>query len=124
MKKTTATIIIIFVIFLLLLTAAVVSPYIKAEYLTARYGDQFEGLEKQTNMLDGATYFKVLSYSEAQAKVFYVSDSGDVITFAKNQEGQWTIQNWYTVWSNTGSADSFYWPYYRGIALITAWSFL
>lgn len=113
MKKTTVTIIVIFVIFLLLLTVAVVSPYIKAEYLTARYGDQFEGLEKQTNMLDGATYFKVLSYSETEAKVFYVSDTGDVITFAKNQNGQWTMRDWNTVWSESGSADSLFWPYYR-----------
>ena len=88
-------------------------PYIKAEYFTLKYGKQFEGLEEQTNMLSNSRYYKVLSYSKSRAKVFYVSNTGDVITFEKNSQGVWQIKDWYTVWSHYGSADNFYWPYYR-----------
>lgn len=89
------------------------SPYLKAEYLTYRYSKEFVGLEQQTNMLNASRYFKVLTYSKKEAKVFYVSDTGDLITFFKNEEGNWEIKEWRTVWSKTGSADEFYWPYYR-----------
>lgn len=80
--------------------------------LTLKYGKQFEGLEEQTNMLSNSRYYKVLSYSKSKAKVFYVSDTGDVITFIKAKD-VWEIEEWKTVWSKSGSADSFYWPYYR-----------
>lgn len=88
-------------------------PYLNAEYLTARFGSQFDGLEQDTRMLDPAKYHKVMSYSEDYAKVYYISDySRDLILFEK-ADGQWEINEWRTVWSKTGSADEFYWPYYR-----------
>ena len=106
----TATIVIFVLVILALL---IVSPYIKSEYLTFKYGHEFNGLELQTNMLDSYKYFKVLEYSEQEAIVFYVSDTGDVITFSKENSEQWSMQEWRTIWSNSGSADSFFWPYYR-----------
>lgn len=87
-------------------------PYIKAEYLTARYGDEFAGQEQQTRMLNPAKYYKVIDYSPTQASVFYVSDTGDVITFDKTEDG-WQMTDWETIWATTGSSDEFYWPYYR-----------
>ena len=110
MKTIKKPIIILTIVFLLLLI--IFSPYIKAKYLTLKYGKQFEGLEEQTNMLSNSRYYKVLSYSKSKAKVFYVSDTGDVITFIKAKD-VWEIEEWKTVWSKSGSADSFYWPYYR-----------
>ena len=87
-------------------------PYIKAEYLTARYGDEFAGQEQQTRMLSPAKYYKVIDYSPTQASVFYVSDTGDVITFEKTED-EWKMTDWETIWATTGSSDEFYWPYYR-----------
>lgn len=100
------------VVFLVILLI-VFFPYLKAEYLTARFGNQFYGLEQDTRMLDPAKYYKVISYSENYAKVYYVSDySRDLILFEK-ENGQWVRYEWRTVWSKTGSADEFFWPYYR-----------
>lgn len=89
-------------------------PYLKAEFLTYRYGSEFAGLETQTNMLH-SSYYKVLNYSERKADVFYVSvsDTGDLITFIKDENGDWIIETWKTIWSTSGSADGFIWPYYR-----------
>lgn len=100
-------------IVILLCLLIIFFPYLKAEYLTARFGSQFYGLEQETKMLDPAKYYKVISYSENYAKVYYISDySRDLILF-KKEDGQWNRIEWRTIWSKTGSADEFYWPYYR-----------
>ena len=89
-------------------------PYLKAEYLTMRYGDEFIGLEQQTGMLNSPTYHKVVEYSDTQATVCYVESGtcGNIITFQK-KNNSWNLLTWKTVWSHYGSADEFYWPYYR-----------
>ncbi len=87
--------------------------YIKAEYLTFKYGDEFLGLESQTNMLNDSRYYRVIDYWGDEATVFYVSDSGDIIRFVKNDKDEWELQEWKTIWSKTGSASEFHWPYYR-----------
>ena len=92
---------------------ALLFPYMKAEVLTAKHGEEFNGLQKQTNMLSDARYLRVLSYSHNIAKVFYVSDSGDLLTFEKDGEGNWKYFEWRTIWSESGSASGFLWPYYR-----------
>ncbi len=100
-------------IVILLCLLIIFFPYLKAEYLTARFGSQFYGLEQETKMLDPAKYHKVLSYSDSFAKVYYISDySKDLILFEK-EDGKWNRIEWRTVWSKTGSADEFFWPYYR-----------
>ncbi len=88
-------------------------PYVKAEYLTARYGETFVGLEHETGMLQDSKYCKVIEYSDGHAKVFYVSDSGDLLHFVKDKNGEWHLDYWETVWATHGSADGFMWPYYR-----------
>lgn len=104
--------IIVIAIFLLLL---LITPYIRVEILTYRHGSDFETLYKLTNMIDEIEYLKVMEYSEASASVFYVSKnstSGNLLQFERQDE-QWLLDSWETVWSKTGSADSFIWPYYR-----------
>ena len=88
-------------------------PYVKSGILTVQYGEEFEGLQKQTNMLSDSDYLRVISYSDNMAEVFYVSNSGDLLTFEKDEEGNWKYIKWKTVWSNSGSASEFMWPYYR-----------
>ena len=111
MRKTSKRILILIVctVFLLVLFF----PYIKAEILTLKYGNEFYDLQKQTNILTDAEYYKVISYSKDTAKVFYVSDSGDLLTFKKNDDGCWELSGWKTIWSTSGSASEFMWPYYR-----------
>lgn len=90
-----------------------VYPYAKAEYLTLRFGDDFAEQEQQTHMLDPADFHKVIEYSDTRAVVLYVSStSKNEITFVKDSNGLWKIDVWKTIWSKTGSADEFYWPYY------------
>ena len=88
-------------------------PYIKAELLTFKYGNEFENMELQTNMLTKSEYYKVISYCNETAEVFYVSGSGDLLTFKKDKSGNWKLSEWKTIWSDSGSADGFMWPYYH-----------
>lgn len=111
MKPFQKRIIAILIVFVLLLV--IFFPYLKAEVLTFQHGSEFYGLEQQTKMLAEARYYKVLSYTEDTATVFYVSDTGDLITFRRDSHGNWQYTDWVTIWSNTGSADGFYWPYYH-----------
>ncbi len=104
----------IFVLILIIVLIALFSPYARVEYLTLRYGESFEGLEQQTHMLNPADFHKVIEYSDTHAVVLYVSStSKNEITFIKDSNGLWKIEVWKTIWSKTGSADEFYWPYYR-----------
>jgi hypothetical protein len=87
---------------------------IKCENLTSQYGKEFEGLEESTNMLKESETVKVLNYSNMTARVYYKDrEGGDILRFIK-QDGKWVLDKWEkTVWSRTGSADGFMWPYIR-----------
>ena len=87
---------------------------IKCEKLTSLYGKEFIGLDKQTNMLNGASTIKVLNYSDNSARVYYKDKSGGDILLFEKKNGKWEYTVWEkTVWSKTGSADDFMWPYIR-----------
>ena len=112
-KKKISMVIILIILILFIMLIAV--PYAKAEVLTYKYGDQFQELYKQTNIIADIEYLKVIEYSDKLAKVCYISkdhQSSNVITF-KQQDETWVIDSWVTIWSKTGSADGFVWPYYR-----------
>lgn len=87
---------------------------VKCEINTYLHGSQFVGEYEQTNMIGGNPKTKVLKYSEEYAEIYYVNDEGgDIITFEKINE-KWIMKEWKdTVWSATGSADGFMWPYGR-----------
>lgn len=90
------------------------SPYLKAEILTLRFGKTFKHEYLQTNMIDSIQYFKVLDKKKDTAKVLYITSkhaSANIVYF-KYLDGKWCMTNWVTVWSKSGSADSFIWPYY------------
>ena len=86
-------------------------PFIKHKILTTEYGFEFIGLQKMTNMLDDVKYLKVLHYSNENASIYYYdSDGGNILEFAK-QDNKWKMIKWNTIWSRSGSADDFIWPY-------------
>ena len=99
-------------LFLLIWSASI----LKCEFLTYRYGYQFETIYRENTMMGDIDYLKVLSYSNSTARVYYVSKNraaGDILVFSK-QNGEWKYDYWdWTVWSKTGSADNFVWPYIR-----------
>ena len=88
-------------------------PYLKAEYLTAKYGSQFEGEYVQTHMLDYADYCKVLDCDGSHARVVYIEKGvcTNVLEFDYNGSS-WVMSRWDTIWSSSGSADRLMWPLY------------
>ncbi len=78
MKKSIIVIILCTLAFLALLL--IFSPYIKAEILTLKYGQQFEKEYNQTNMIDGIEYMKVIEYSDTYAEVFTLQKITELVT--------------------------------------------
>ena len=88
-------------------------PYVRNEILTLRFGDEFTGFLSSDVQYD-IQYFKVLDYSEDSARIYCVtySSTGEVLHLSKIGK-TWELQKngWETIWSDTGSADGFIWPY-------------
>lgn len=111
MKNLKITVIVITICILIILTVS----YIKVEILTWKHGPEFKNAYILNNLTDEIDYFKVMDYSETSAQVYYVTkarSSGDLFRFAR-KDGHWVLEKWETIWSRTGSADDFIWPYYR-----------
>lgn len=91
-----------------------IGSFIRCEILTAKYGQKFSELYELTNMIDKIDYLKVIEYSGDSACVYYVTkySFGNMITFV-NHDNNWDMANWETIWSKSGSADGFIWPYIR-----------
>ena len=87
------------------------------EFLTARHLAEFD---LQISVLsdwfpgwqDGTFRFKVLQYTAGAEAVIYAysSEIGLTLNF-RWQNGAWQYQSWDALWSQTGSADQFIWPY-------------
>ena len=90
------------------------------EYLTLRYGYQFEDLYEENTMFGELMRFKVLTYNNDYAEVYYVTgtekydtEGGDVVSFRK-EKGKWISDGYpHTIWSKHGNADEYIWPYGR-----------
>lgn len=107
---------IILLVIVLVLLIVLSFPYIKAGYLTVKYGDEFANGYEQTGMIDDIEYFRVIEYNDKEAVVCYiVKNHGALVKiwFEQNEDGVWQEIKWDCVWSKTGSADNFCWPYYR-----------
>ncbi|MBE7021178.1 MAG: hypothetical protein E7411_07080 [Ruminococcaceae bacterium] len=106
----------IFILFVLILFIAFWGlSILKCEILTYLYGEQFAQMYREYTMIDDIDYFKVLNYSKDSARVYYVGlerSSGSVLRFCK-ENGNWRNRGWNVIWSTSGSADGFMWPYIR-----------
>ena len=89
---------------------------LRCELQTYRYGEAFSEAYKANTMIGEQRYWKVLSYSDEKARVYFVEKDnsfGNILSFEKDETG-WTYAGWdATVWSKTGSASEFVWPYIR-----------
>lgn len=106
---------IIFIAIILISIIFLTFPYMKAEYYTLKYGDVFEELYTQTTWIKGIEYFKVVEYSPSEATVLYIEKDHVTcfeVIFIQNN-GNWELEKMDCIWSTSGSADGFYWPYYR-----------
>lgn len=109
-----------------------VGSIIHTEMLTHRHGYIFERLHYECPRVHNAVGYieslKVLSFSETTARVYFViventgrmggAEIGDriggsILAFS-NEDGQWVLAEMErAVWSRTGSADGFVWPFIR-----------
>ncbi len=112
MKKSLIFILIIFLIVFVFWGI----PMLKYEYLTARYGNEFDlgQVTEEHSMLDTVGWFKILSYNDEIAEIYCIDkyfSIGNILTF-KKVLGEWKYDSWDTLWSARGNADNTVWPYF------------
>lgn len=116
LKNKTALIVGIVIFVVALLFFSIAFPYMKAEYLTMKYGKQFNELYSLNGWIDEIEFFKVIDYSENEAKVYYVEK--DRLTtnyfyfYRENELSEWKLKTWHVIYAQYGSADDIAWPYY------------
>lgn len=88
------------------------------EYNTYRYGEYFKNIK--IHDIKGERYLKdekvkVLKYRSDSAEIYAVWDDkvGNVYYFKRDNGNNWVFERYDTVWSKSGSADKFIFPYIR-----------
>ncbi len=101
---------------LLLMIMFWIASIVKCEIVTNKHGGEFDTIYKENTMMGEIDYLKILIYSNESSLVYYVSkdrSGGDILIFTKKDK-KWVYEGWErTVWSKSGSADGFIWPYIR-----------
>lgn len=99
--------------FLIVLLLVILIPYAVVEFQTALHGEEVKNGYEQTSMIDGDNYYKVFQYTDDACQVLYSSTENiNICRFVKNENDEWILDSWSTVYSKTGSADSFTFPFY------------
>ena len=91
---------------------------VHCEILTARYADESMYAACDEHGMVDAQSIKVLDYRRYSYCKIYVraEDSGHIFILTYNFDGEasgWEAALWDAVWSASGSADGFVWPYIR-----------
>lgn len=117
MKKLKISVLVLIAAFILFWTCSIAV----CEYNTYQYGAIFRSIKIYD--IGGERYLehcniKVINYSKDFAKVYAVMENtqnkvGLIYHFVKNESGDWMFDCYHTVYSKTGSADGFVWPYIR-----------
>lgn len=103
---------------LIILVVLILFPYIKVEVHTLLFGGQFRNLYNTSGWIEKVRYFKVMEYNNSYADVLYVSASenaGSKATFLyhfQKENDQWELESWECLWSRSGNAEKFFYPYY------------
>lgn len=87
------------------------SSLLICEINTYKHSEEFRNIG---NIEDQNGNIKVLNYTDNFARVYWTSEyNGNIFTYKKHNN-KWIFENWEkTVWSSSGSADGFVWPYIR-----------
>ena len=95
---------------------------IKINIQTLIYGSEFFVPEEEIFWIGENGNLKVIEYTQHYAKIYYISDHGGFIINFSNIENLWNYDGWSVVWSTTGNANGFIWPYFQhsegGVGLI------
>lgn len=103
----------VLLIVIIIIMLVVVFPYVVVEVNTVIWGDEFREEYKQTGMIRDIRYYKVFYVLDENAKIYYVDqDTGTFVYFVKEGE-RWKMQEYETVWSESGSASGITFPFYR-----------
>lgn len=87
------------------------------EYDSWRYGGQFR--QVMVHDISGKRYLeneslKVLRYGETEAEVYAVDGYTGCLYWFERTPGQaWSYVDWDVVWSTSGTADRYVFPYFR-----------
>jgi len=88
---------------------------LKCEVLTWQHGRSFPFPNDINSMCGEMDYLKVLKYTDTNARVYYVSDNrsvGNTATFIRHGNNCEYYKWEKTIWSKSGSADDFVFPYF------------
>ena len=90
---------------------------IEIEITTIIHKKEFPPIADDNAMIGDIEYFKIIKYGEEEATLYYVCEdrsSGNTVSYKKDDNGKWIYSSWdETVWSTSGSADGYIWPYGR-----------
>lgn len=91
------------------------------EYNTYKYVEIFRNVK--IHDIGGEGYIdddkvKVLKYTKDSAAVYSVlknefANAGTIYYFKRDNENNWKFDYYDTIWSKTGNADKYVWPYVR-----------
>ncbi len=102
----------IILLVLLIVLGGIIFSYGRVELLTVLYAEEFENMNP--NMLEDISYYKVFDYNDESAEVLYVcSNSVTILVCYEKESDMWKETQWECIWSASGSADGFLWPFYR-----------
>lgn len=125
MRRKTIALIGIVALILFAIAFPRIKDYIKCENLTRKYASEisdtvysfFHSNDIARPWLD-IDAIKIIEFiPHGYAKVYCITKdkaSGEVLEF-RWQNDKWEISAWDTAWSQSGSADSAVWPYYRPV---------
>jgi len=98
-------------IFLICLLASWIFSMAKCEFITSKHIKEFKVPDEVIVWSGELDNMKLLDYSLASASLYYYdTEIGFEIKYVK-QNGFWEMETWRCVWSKSGNADEFVWPY-------------
>lgn len=104
---------------IMILIVFIGASYLYVEILTYKYGTQFEHLYNASGWIENCSSYKVFKYADEAADVYYEAFnpnkkkvSATFMYHFKRVNDEWILDSWKCIWSQTGNADGFIWPYY------------